>query len=248
MTVELEAQRQFWNSWNAHFREKERQQVSLQQAEVVLRWLEELGTQNLRILEVGCGTGWLCAEITPFGTVVGTDLSDEVLERARLRWPAIEFRSGDFFALPFEASSFDVIISLEVLAHVEDQQEFIARVGHLLVPGGKLLLATQNRPVLEKHCVIPPPAPGQLRRWVDSTELAELVSRDFEVEELFSITPIAHKGFRRVVTSRRVNGILEFTGIRMRKVLEGAGWGWTLMLKARRKGALEAQSSPNFIK
>jgi hypothetical protein len=35
--------------------------VSLEQAEVVLSWLEALDRKDLKIIEVGCGAGWLCS-------------------------------------------------------------------------------------------------------------------------------------------------------------------------------------------
>lgn len=239
MTPRIEAQRHFWNTWNAQTREHERQQVSIRQAEVVIGWLEKLGRKDLRILEVGCGAGWFCPELARFGEVIGTDLSDEVLERAKQRWPHIDFIAGDFFALDFAPASFDVIVTLEVLSHVEDQQKFFARLAHLLVPGGKLFLATQNRQVLENHCNIPPPGPGQIRYWVDSKELSALASRHFSVDELFSVTPIAHRGWRHLLTARKVNALLSpVVGTRLRDRLEAAGWGWTLMLAATRQASV----------
>jgi len=118
-------QRQFWNRWNSTYREREVSNVSLRQAEVVTGWLERLNRRDLTILEVGCGSAWFCPQLTRYGAVTGTDLSDEVLERARERVPAARFVSGDFMELAFEDGSYDVVVALEVLSHVADQRTFV---------------------------------------------------------------------------------------------------------------------------
>lgn len=105
-------------------------------------------------------------------------------------------------ALDFGREKFDTIVTLEVLSHVFDQKAFINKLAGHLRPGGHLMLATQNRPVLQKYNSIPPPAPGQLRRWVNQAELAELLQPEFEPAEMFTVSPVARKGIMRLVNSR----------------------------------------------
>lgn len=229
-------QQSFWNSWNEGIWKSGRGEISRRQEEIVLEWLNTSGRRDNRILEVGCGSGWLCPKLAGFGEIVGTDLSDDVLQRARQRWPYVRFVAGDFLSLSIEPNSFDVVVSLEVLSHVPDHNGFMRRVADLLKPNGALMLATQNGPVLRDHCIIPPPSPGQLRRWVDRSELAALAEPYFAIEELFSVTPTAHKGARRLLTSQKVNALLRpVIGDWLRNALEARDWGWTLMLKARKR-------------
>jgi SAM-dependent methyltransferase len=231
----INAQQKFWNDWNARAREPGIPEVSRRQAEFVRQWLFQQGRRDLNILEVGCGAGWLSPILMPFGTVIATDLSDEVLDRARARWPEVAFVAGDFATLPFDPQSFDVVVSLEVLSHVEDQPAFVGRLAALLADQGILILATQNRPVLQDRCNIAPPEPGQLRRWVDRAELIQLVTPHFKVETLITATPVAHRGWRRALTSARIHNLLRpFIGEKLRDLLEKRQWGWTLMLKARK--------------
>jgi SAM-dependent methyltransferase len=233
----LETQRTFWNSWNADHREDGVGEISRRQAEVIVGWLSEQERRNLDILEVGCGTGWFCPQLSRFGRVTATDLSDEVLRRAQARWPGVGFLAGDFATLPLKEGTFDVVVSLEVLSHVADQDAFIARIHRLLKPGGLLLLATQNRSVLSMHCDIAEPRPGQLRNWVDHWQLSALLRPYFSVERLVSVTPIAHHGRRRILTSSRLNALLRpFVGNGWRNFLERRGWGWTLIVRARKRG------------
>lgn len=229
-------QQSFWNGWNGGVWKGGRGEISRRQAEIVLEWLNASGRCDNRILEVGCGAGWLCPQLAGFGEVVGTDLSDDVLQRAQERWPHVLFVAGDFMSLSFEANSFDVVVTLEVLSHVSDQDGFMRRIAELLKPDGLMMLATQNKPVLRDHCIVAPLGPGQLRHWVDRSELAALAEPYFVIEELFSVTPSAHRGIRQLLTSQKVNALLSpIFGHRLRNALEARDWGWTLMLKARKR-------------
>jgi 2-polyprenyl-3-methyl-5-hydroxy-6-metoxy-1,4-benzoquinol methylase len=144
----------------------------------------------------------------PFGNVTGTDLANELITRAQARYPKAKFVAGDFMALDFGAKPFDVAVSLEVLSHVADQPAFISKIANMVSPGGYLMLATQNKPVLKRFNHIPPPAPGQLRRWIDKHELRALLQPHFDVLELYAVTPKANRGLMRYVTSRKVNAVL----------------------------------------
>ena len=234
--TDLSLQQTFWNRWNASTREVSIHDVSIRQAEVVTGWLQRLGRRDLTILEVGCGAGWLCPQLAPFGQVTATDLSDEVLARARLRSPNVTFVAGDFMQLGFGDRPFDVIVTLEVLSHVVDQAAFVRKLASHLVPNGHLMMATQNRFVLQQFNRIPPPAPGQLRRWVDRHELRALLAQEFDVQELFSITPKADHGPMRWVNSPKLNTpVRALCGQSLERLKERIGLGWTLMAKARKR-------------
>lgn len=225
----------FWDAWNAEVRAPERlEEVSLRQRREVLRWLDAHAVAEARILEVGCGNGWLCESLLPYGEVTGTDLSRGCLERAQERLPAARFVAGDFMELEFPAGGYDIVVSLEVLSHVPDQPAFIDKLAGLLKPGGLLMLATQNGPWLRRWAEVKPTEPGQLRRWVDRNELGSLLGTAFEVKELLTVTPQAHRWPMRALTARRLRAIL---GPSFERLLESCGCGWTLMALARRTGA-----------
>lgn len=123
MSLDAE-EREFWNQWNAEHREEAQGFVSLRQAEIVEGWLA--GESGLRILDIGCGTGWMTERLLPYGEVTGTDLADEVVGRARLRTPEATFVAGDFMTVDV-GSDFDVIVCFEALSYVADQPAFLAR-------------------------------------------------------------------------------------------------------------------------
>jgi len=205
LDIELEDQRKAWNRWNAEARERTVGGVSVLQAEKVEKWLRQLDRRDLRILDAGCGTGWFCERLLQFGTVTGVDLADEVIQRASARVPQATFIAGDVFSVALPLASFDIVTSFEVLSHVADQPRFTEQLARLLKPEGRLMLATQNRPVLERWSAISGPIPGQIRNWVDSRALRSLLKPHFVIEELTSIHPVGDEGYLRFTNSRLFN-------------------------------------------
>ena len=200
-------------------------------------WLDARGSRGIDLIDVGCGAGWMCERLARYGRVTGTDWADEVVERARRRLPQVQFIAGDFFSLQLAPECFDVAVSLEVLSHVADQAGFVQRIAHLLRPGGLLMLATQNRPVLERWSAVGGPIPGQLRRWVDAQGLRSLLDASFEILELTSVLPVGDQGLLRFVNSRKINRTLGLILSQnwLDKLKERHLLGHTLMVLARRR-------------
>ena len=229
-------QARFWNADLARIREVSIGPVSQRQAEVVLGWVRSLERVEMDILDVGCGSGWFSGLLVPFGRVTAIDITDELLERARLRTPQVEFVTHDFMTLDLSDECADLVVMLEVLSHVSGQSAFLAKVARLLRPGGHLMLATQNRPVLER-CDVRPVAHGQIRKWVDARALRHLLEgANLEVMRLMSVYPDGHHGFLRLVNSRKLNRPIAavVSQARLDKLKERVGLGHTLMALARR--------------
>lgn len=199
-------QAHYWDQWNAAYRENHMLHgASTRQAAAVEALVASLGRSDLSIIDVGCGTGWLCERLSRYGSVTGTDMTRSVLERAAQRSPHIKFICGDIFELDLPQASHDVVVSLEVLSHVADQPAFMARLASLLKPGGRLILATQNRPIYQRWRAIPAANPAQLRRWVNARELRALMAPHFRDVGITSLFPVGDMGFLRVVNSVKLN-------------------------------------------
>ncbi len=100
---------------------------------------------GVRVLDFGCGTGWLSRCLATMGAdMLGVDVSDRVLDLAR-RWLArdpladelrVEFRRFDSVRLPAEDASVDRIVSFDAFHHVLDQDATLAEMARVLRPGG----------------------------------------------------------------------------------------------------------------
>ena len=92
-----------------------------------------------RVLDVGCGTGQLTAEVAQSGTdVVGIDSSPEMIQSARANFRHLRFELFDVASLPYEAE-FDAVISNAALHWVRDQRGAISSIARALKPGGRLV-------------------------------------------------------------------------------------------------------------
>ncbi|MGH1561548.1 class I SAM-dependent methyltransferase [Mumia sp. DW29H23] len=239
----LDTQRRAWNDWNAASREVTVGQSQLEQAGVIEAWIarEPGPLEGRRLLDVGCGAGWLTDRLRAYGEVVGIDLADEVVARTRERLPDVTLIAGDFLQVDLPDESFDVIVSCEVLSHVADQRAFVDRCHRLLKPGGFLMIATQNRPIYERHAGHFP-NPGWHRRWLDRHELRSLIASRLDVVELRSITPKFFSGPLRIVNSERLERVVRRVGLwpvlrRIKSYEERRFLGSTLVCLARKRGS-----------
>ena len=109
-----------------------------------------LDPQTLTTLDVGCGGGILSEEFARLGCqVIGIDPSLASLETARRHAESqsltIRYQPGTGENIPFEDSSFDLVICCDVLEHVVDLEKTIREVTRVLKPGGILFYDTINR-------------------------------------------------------------------------------------------------------
>ncbi len=102
--------------------------------------LELLGPQpGERILDVGCGTGQLTAQIAQAGGhVVGLDNSNEMLANARQNFPGLTFVLGDASSFHFP-QAFDAVFSNAVLHWVKDAEGAVSSIARALAPGGRFV-------------------------------------------------------------------------------------------------------------
>jgi 2-polyprenyl-3-methyl-5-hydroxy-6-metoxy-1,4-benzoquinol methylase len=97
-----------------------------------------------RVLDVGCGEGRFSAELERAGArVVGIDVAEEPLRRARARHPELDVRLvADGGPWELADASFDAVWAGEVLEHVLDTAAWLSEVRRVLRSGGSLLVST----------------------------------------------------------------------------------------------------------
>jgi len=99
-----------------------------------------------RALDLGCGAGEFTAALSEAGAeVIGADVAESALARARARCPALEFRRVPFDGpLPFGDCAFELVWAGEVIEHVADTAVWLSEVRRVLVPRGRLVLTTPS--------------------------------------------------------------------------------------------------------
>ena len=113
-----------------------------------LKFLNRSGLikSDKKILEVGCGAGGVVNETKKRGCrVIGTDISNIAVEYGRKKFPGIELKVGLAEKLEFMDSSFDLVLSFDVLEHLAEVDKHLEEVRRVLVDGGYYLLQTPNK-------------------------------------------------------------------------------------------------------
>lgn len=104
--------------------------------------------RDKNVLDLGCGFGWHCryAREQQARSVVGVDLSEKMLARARERTndSAIEYRRLAIEDIDFSAGAFDVVLSSLALHYVERFDIVCQKVHHCLVSGGSFVLSVEH--------------------------------------------------------------------------------------------------------
>lgn len=133
---------------------------------IILEVIDQHALRGGRVLDVGCGTGFLLEQLAARGfSGVGIDLSPESIAHSKERLEALgasdrlSAEVGSAYEPP--AGPFDLITLTDVLEHLEDPRACLAALRPQLAPGGLLVINTPNRRSL----------PGA-RRWLSEHGLS----------------------------------------------------------------------------
>lgn len=149
--------------------------------ECILRRVRQKNPQKeLRILDVGCGRGWLTKLASVYGVCEGVEPVAEVVAHARKMFPYLRFESGtaDQVLSRADFAPYDVVLTSEVLEHVPHGQKdlFLAQLAALLTAEGYLILTTPRGEMWDQWMTIAPPN-QPVEDWVTEEDLRQLFRR-----------------------------------------------------------------------
>ncbi|MGD8451289.1 MAG: class I SAM-dependent methyltransferase [Phycisphaerae bacterium] len=149
------------------------------------RWLKRTGGR--RVLDVGCGYGFLLAALERRYETVGVDVSAHAVERCAQTTPRSQCLVADLneeLPAALAPETFDLVLARYIFEHLRDPEAVLRRCARLLRPGGVLFYAVPNTESLgarwkgpawyalqdPTHCSLLPPA-----QWLRLTRAAGLV-------------------------------------------------------------------------
>lgn len=108
------------------------------------KFIEWLNSQNFKnICEIGCGHGWMSIRVENLKKDIsyhGMEVSKDVIEANRKRWPWANWFVGSIYQPPFKLESFDLVFSIYVLEHLVYPLEGLEAMYNLVEIGGAIVL------------------------------------------------------------------------------------------------------------
>jgi 2-polyprenyl-3-methyl-5-hydroxy-6-metoxy-1,4-benzoquinol methylase len=233
----IDAQRDYYNQY---FRPSSYiNALKLERCIAILSVILELKLKDPRILDVGCGAGWLTSILGHIGPTLGIDLSDEAVGTASQKYTHVTFRQMNMFDWHGDSSEFDLIVAQEALEHFENQEAFVDLAFQLLREGGYLILTTPNARTFNAM-------PADQRRgwagqpienWLDPREVRALLSRRFREMTVTTVIPkYGHRGIYKLWGSAPLKRLLDRAGLgpAFQQARLKLGYGLHILAVARR--------------
>jgi demethylmenaquinone methyltransferase/2-methoxy-6-polyprenyl-1,4-benzoquinol methylase len=141
-------------------------------------------------LDVACGTGDLAIELSrrvgADGEIIGSDFAQEMLERARVKAPALQWDLGNALDLPYASNRFDAATVGFGARNFSDLDRGLAEMARVVKPGGRVV-------VLEITTPRKPPLSTFYSLWFD--RIVPLIGRITGENEAYTYLPNSVKRF-----------------------------------------------------
>ena len=123
------------------------------------------------VLDIGCGPGFLCesiaAAVGPAGSVVGVDISPDLIALCERRSPpkCLAYAVGDATKIDMPDASFDAIVCTQVAEYVRDVDRVVSEAFRLLKPGGRNVFVATDWDAVVWHSQAPDRMSRVMKSW-----------------------------------------------------------------------------------
>lgn len=155
--------------------EPDEAQGTLLEAEHMARYrMAQALAPGRRALDLGCGTGYGTAMLVEADAahVTAVDIAEQAVEATRRRAAGATVTRADIHKLPFDDASFDLVVCLEVIEHVDGQEAALDEIRRVMAPESVVLISSPNRGVY------PPGNPHHVHE-LSSAELRAALAKRF---------------------------------------------------------------------
>lgn len=179
-----------------------------------VQWLGDV--RGRRVLDFGCGNGWLSIILAKRGAIVDAfDLSSEAVRTATLRAQAnavgdrCTFRVGSAYEVPYGDGEYDLVIGQSILHHVSEKDTVARELARVLRPGGRAVFMEPlgDSMLLERARLVVPiesASPEDPEQWAHQFKFREL-------EPFRGAFQVRHQEFELLSRLRRVGPLRRFT-------------------------------------
>ena len=151
--------------------------------EFIVSSIEKLKSKHrLKIIDLGCGRGWITNALSKYGDLVGIDLS---ISAAKKLYPHLKFIQANIVTDEIKGK-YNIVVSSEVIEHLsfEYQRIYVKKAYNLLNEAGYIILTTPNKPKAEnlfKESFISSEQLQPIENWLDKESLSLLLDPYFEI-------------------------------------------------------------------
>ena len=169
-----------WANWVSHRRCAD----ELCRINFIIRWVRRIYSNSSRtqkIIDLGCGSGWITNALSRYGNAVGVDFSVSI---GRASYPNLKFIEANIITDKVEGI-YDIVVSSEVIEHMTcgDQQLYVSKAAALLDNGGLLILTTPNKPIAQQlYKDISRDQLQPIENWLDKDTLSTLLDSYFKIK------------------------------------------------------------------
>jgi 2-polyprenyl-3-methyl-5-hydroxy-6-metoxy-1,4-benzoquinol methylase len=111
-------------------------------------WFARNFSAGKNVLDIACGEGYGCSILgSNANTVIGVDISPEVIEFARRKYGSnqVSFECGSALKIPLDDDSVDLVVSFETIEHVDHPEVFLDEIRRVLRHDGILIVSTPEK-------------------------------------------------------------------------------------------------------
>jgi SAM-dependent methyltransferase len=145
--------------------------------------------RDVRVLDLGCGTGYGADRLSEDGEAVGIDPDERSLAYARKHFPDVRFVSGTAESLPDDLGLFGLIVAANVLPHLESPKAALDSAILRLTPDGTFVASVP--PIVDEHTMEAHRASGLHRSNLYLWDWESLLRKSFKEIRLHRVTPPA---------------------------------------------------------